>query len=117
MNFLGMGSLEMLTVFIIAFLILGPQKMIGMGKEIGKFVRDARKYGSDLQNSITEGTDQPIKSLRSLVDLEVDLEETDVVDESGKSDVSENPTSLLDSVKSQEPDTGKRKDKGDLGGK
>ncbi len=113
MNFLGMGSLEILTVFIIAFLILGPQKMIGMGKEIGKFVRDARKYGSDLQNSITEGTDQPIKSLRSLVDLE----ETDVVDESGKSDVSENPTSLLDSVKSQEPDTDKRKDKGDLGGR
>ena len=113
MNFLGMGSLEILTVFIIAFLILGPQKMIGMGKEIGKFVRDARKYGSDLQNSITEGTDEPVKSLRSLVDLE----ETDVVDESGKSDVSENPTSLLDSVKSQEPDTGKRKDKGDLGGK
>ena len=35
MNFLGMGSLEILTIFIIAFLILGPTKMIGMGKEIG----------------------------------------------------------------------------------
>ena len=70
MNFLGMGSLEILTVFIIAFLILGPTKMIGMGKEIGKFVRDARKMGSDLQNSITEGNEKPIKSLRSLVDFD-----------------------------------------------
>ena len=60
MNFLGMGSLEILTIFIIAFLILGPTKMIGMGKEIGKFVRDARKMGSELQNSITEGNEKPI---------------------------------------------------------
>jgi Sec-independent protein translocase protein TatA len=84
MNFLGMGSLEILTIFIIAFLILGPTKMIGMGKEIGKFVRDARKMGSELQNSITEGNEKPIKSLRSLAEL----------DEVADDDL-ENPTSLL----------------------
>ena len=84
MNFLGMGSLEILTIFIIAFLILGPTKMIGMGKEIGMFVRDARKMGSELQNSITEGNEKPIKSLRSLVEL----------DEVADDDL-ENPTSLL----------------------
>ncbi|PZC44411.1 MAG: Sec-independent protein translocase protein TatA [Chloroflexi bacterium] len=89
MNFLGMGSLEILTVFIIAFIILGPTKMIGMGKEIGKFVRDARKMGSDLQNSITDGitdgNENPIESLRSLINLdEIDVE-----------DQPENPASLL----------------------
>ena len=101
MNFLGMGSLEILTVFIIAFLILGPTKMIGMGKEIGKFVRDARKMGSDLQNSITEGNEKPIKSLRSLVDF----------DEVALDDESKNQTSLLN-----EPKTSKSGEKNEKDG-
>tara|TARA_B110000263_G_C15114866_1_gene421535 strand:- start:134 stop:442 length:309 start_codon:yes stop_codon:yes gene_type:complete len=101
MNFLGMGSLEILTVFIIAFIILGPTKMIGMGKEIGKFVRDARKMGSDLQNSITDGNENPIESLRSLINLdEIDVE-----------DQPENPASLLskpDPIKSDKANENKK---------
>jgi hypothetical protein len=72
-----------------------------MGKEIGKFVRDARKMGSDLQNSITEGNEAPIKSLRSLVDL----------DEVVLDDESENPTSLVN-----EPKTSKSGEKNDKEG-
>ncbi len=66
--------------------------MIGMGKEIGRFVRDARRMGSDLQNSITEDDEKPIKSLRSLVDS----------DESATDDNSENPSSLLGASKSSD---------------
>jgi len=97
---LGMGSLEMLTVFIIAFLILGPTKMIGMGKEIGRFVRDARKMGSDLQNSITDGNENPIESLRSLVNL----------DEIDTDDQSENPASLLSTPDPIKSDKANEKD-------
>ena len=42
MNILGIGAFEVLVIFLIAFLILGPEKMCQFSKKFGNFVKKIR---------------------------------------------------------------------------
>lgn len=53
MSFLGMGFLEILVVFLIGFVLLGPDRMMDMGKKAGKLVGELRRMSADLQDSIS----------------------------------------------------------------
>ena len=48
MNFLGMGTLEILIILLIAFIFLGPTKMMDAGRTLGKAVRELRKMAAEL---------------------------------------------------------------------
>ena len=39
MNILGIGPLELLMIFVIILLVLGPKDMVKTGKSIGSFIR------------------------------------------------------------------------------
>tara|TARA_B100001146_G_C15788232_1_gene267251 strand:- start:142 stop:468 length:327 start_codon:yes stop_codon:yes gene_type:complete len=63
MNIFGMGTLEILLIMLIAFIFLGPEKMIAGAKKLGQLARDARNLSSDFntilldeQNKTTENT-------------------------------------------------------------
>ena len=43
MDFLGIGPLELLLIFVIILLILGPKDMIKAGNTIGEFIRKVIK--------------------------------------------------------------------------
>ena len=43
MDFLGIGPLEFLLIFIIILLVLGPNEMIRVGAALGSFIRQVRK--------------------------------------------------------------------------
>ena len=45
---MGMGSLEVIVILLIAFIFLGPQKMIEAARALGKLVGQARKMASDI---------------------------------------------------------------------
>ncbi len=68
MSFLGMGLLEILVIFLIAFILVGPERMVDMGKKAGKLVRELRKMSAGLQESIsmTEFDDMDLTGTRSL---------------------------------------------------
>ncbi len=53
MNFLGMGPLEILVVLFIAFVVLGPERMMDMGKKAGRLVGDLRRMNSGLRDTLT----------------------------------------------------------------
>ncbi len=53
MNFLGMGLLEILVVFFIAFVVLGPERMVDMSRKAGRMVGDLRRMNSGLRESLT----------------------------------------------------------------
>ncbi len=57
MNFLGMGTLEILIVLLIAFVILGPERMIDVARVMGKLVRDARRMIGELPRIDLEEAD------------------------------------------------------------
>lgn len=39
MNFLGIGTQELLLIFVIVLLVLGPEQMVNTGAKIGDFIR------------------------------------------------------------------------------
>lgn len=48
MSFLGMSYLEILVVALVAFVFLGPERMVGVARNLGKMVRTVRAMAADL---------------------------------------------------------------------
>jgi len=57
MDFLGMGWFEILIVALVALLVLGPEKLPGYARQIGKFIRQFRKVTSGVSREITKAMD------------------------------------------------------------
>ena len=58
MNFLGMGTPEILVVLLLAFLLLGPERMINAAKMLGKYAGEMRRMASEIPDITLEG-DEP----------------------------------------------------------
>ena len=63
MNFLGIGPTELLMVALIAFIFLGPARMVQMARSLGNVVREVRRTTYDLPSLLSpdEPLDQPDK--------------------------------------------------------
>ena len=48
MNVLGMGPLEVLVVLLIAFIVLGPERMVDAGRLLGRAAREMRRLSDEL---------------------------------------------------------------------
>ena len=48
MNILGMGTMEILLILLIAFIVLGPEKMVDVARMLGKASRELRRMSADL---------------------------------------------------------------------
>ena len=59
MNVMGIGPIELVVVLVIAFLVLGPERMNSTARSLGKVVRDLREQASRLPKSLDEFLDQP----------------------------------------------------------
>ena len=64
MDFLGIGSTEFLVIALVAFLFLGPRRMAGVARSLGRIVQEIRHTASDLPSlmALDEPLDQPPKS-------------------------------------------------------
>ncbi|MBI4285469.1 MAG: twin-arginine translocase TatA/TatE family subunit [Chloroflexi bacterium] len=58
MDFLGIGPLELLMIFIIAMLLWGPSRMVEIARNLGKAVHSFRKAASDLTTQVTKEVDE-----------------------------------------------------------
>ena len=63
MDFLSIGPVELLMVALVAFLFLGPARMIEMARSLGNIIRDIKRATSELPSLISpdEPMDQPPK--------------------------------------------------------
>ena len=48
MNFLGMGPMEVLIVLLVAFIFLGPERMVDAARMLGKATRELSRIAADL---------------------------------------------------------------------
>ena len=53
MNFMGIGSMELLVILLVAFLVVGPGRSIEMARKTGKLLGDLRRGFSDVTDAIT----------------------------------------------------------------
>lgn len=54
MDLFGMGALEVMIILLVAIVVLGPAKTIGMAKNAGKMLGQARKVMGDLSKAVEE---------------------------------------------------------------
>ena len=54
MDFLDIGPLELVLVFVIFLIVFGPQKIPEIGAKLGKLFRQARKASRDFMSSLED---------------------------------------------------------------
>ncbi|MEE8363663.1 MAG: twin-arginine translocase TatA/TatE family subunit [Dehalococcoidia bacterium] len=62
MNFLGVGTMELIVVLGLALLILGPKRMIEASRSAGKLMRDLRRQRDEFTGLVMsqfEDEDEP----------------------------------------------------------
>ena len=60
MNLFGIGSLEILIILLVAFLVLGPTRIIGVAKGMGKIVGELRNATGQMTRIMEdEGKEEP----------------------------------------------------------
>mgnify|MGYP001460471990 CR=1 FL=1 len=74
MNIFGMGTLEILLIMLIAFIFLGPEKMIAGAKKLGQLTRDAKNLSTNFNTIL--------------------LDEENKTDSENKQNVSPNPEAI-----------------------
>ena len=58
MSILGMGSLELLVVLLLAFIILGPERMVDAARKLGKLTRELRRMTNEVTVMVQEEVDR-----------------------------------------------------------
>ena len=48
MNFLGIDALEIIIILLIAYLVLGPTRMLEIARSFGKFIQEVRSTASEI---------------------------------------------------------------------
>ncbi len=61
MDLFGIGPLEILIVLLIAYLVLGPARMVDIARSLNSFVREVRQATSELPDllAIEEASQKP----------------------------------------------------------
>ena len=59
MDFLGIGPTEILLIVLIAFVVLGPDRIPGVMRQLGKWLRQAR----EMTNNLTRDYSSDIRTL------------------------------------------------------
>ena len=80
MNVLGMGPMEILLVLLVAFIVLGPERMVDAGRLLGKATREARKLSEGLSElSLDEEPPRPSGRTDAPLDSSADEGEDTVI--------------------------------------
>ena len=58
MSILGMGSLELLVVLLLAFIILGPERMVDAARKLGKLTGELRRMTNEVTVMVQEEVDR-----------------------------------------------------------
>jgi len=61
MDFLGIGGWEVLLILIMAVIIMGPGKVVEVGRNLGRIVHTLKKATSDLTSQVTKELENPEK--------------------------------------------------------
>ena len=59
MSILGMGTLEILVVLLLAFILLGPSRMVDAARLVGKASREIRRMSEELPRLTLDEAEGP----------------------------------------------------------
>ena len=73
MNFLGIGGLELVVVFLIALLVVGPVRLVQGAKTARKYMTELRRQREELTQMVEEAVD--MEDIRERLDQDGLLDE------------------------------------------
>src|SRR6266850_420850 len=50
----NLGPFELVAIFVVALLVFGPEKLPEMGKQVGRAVREFRKFQESMQTQVRD---------------------------------------------------------------
>ena len=50
----NLGPLELVAIFVVALLVFGPEKLPEMGKQVGRAVKEFRKFQTSMQTQVRD---------------------------------------------------------------
>lgn len=59
MNVMGVGPMELFVVLLVAFLVLGPERMVTSARDVAKVVADLRQTFSSIPRTLDELLEDP----------------------------------------------------------
>jgi len=68
MEFFGMGTLEILVILLVALIVVGPGKLVEVGKTLGKIARTLRRASFDLTSEVSKELDLENKNSKPTQD-------------------------------------------------
>jgi len=87
MNFFNIGTAELLLIFVIALIVVGPRRLPEIGREIGKILSDLRKISQEFTTDLTRELEAPAKELTEMAkELEAPAKELKEIVEQDVSD-------------------------------
>jgi sec-independent protein translocase protein TatB len=76
MDIFNIGTAELILIFIIALIVVGPRRLPEIGREIGKILSDLRKMSQEFTMDLTQELEAPAKELREMTqELEAPVKE------------------------------------------
>ena len=54
MSFAGMGPMEIIVIMLLAFIVLGPKRMMEAARLLGKAVREMRRMSASMQDLVLD---------------------------------------------------------------
>jgi Tat protein translocase TatB subunit len=70
----GLGMGELIVIFIVALIVLGPAKLPKLAQDLGKAIREFRRAADDVKHELTADDEirKPFEELRDAVTLPPD---------------------------------------------
>jgi sec-independent protein translocase protein TatB len=59
MEFLGIGTMELIFIFLVALLVLGPNRMLEVARALGKYVREFQRAASEVPRLLSMDEEPP----------------------------------------------------------
>jgi len=70
MDFMSVGTSEILMILLVALLVVGPNRVIELGRTLGKIMRTVRKASFDLTSTVSKELDLEDKKKHDTTEAE-----------------------------------------------
>ena len=61
---LNVGPSELVVIFLVALLVLGPNKLPEAARQVGRVAAELRRLSSGFQDEVRKGFEEPIREVR-----------------------------------------------------
>jgi sec-independent protein translocase protein TatB len=66
MNFFNIGTAELLLIFVIALIVVGPRRLPEIARNLGKIMNDLRKMSQEFTTQMTQELNASAEELREI---------------------------------------------------